>query len=159
MGWVYLDDRFPEHPKVEAAGDEAAWLFVCGLAYVNRNNTGGIIPKLVVGRLTDLARVERPALRLVKVGLWKDQGDYYEVITDDPMVRFHPGGQSEARPKIPQRIRDTVLALRGERCLHCGTAEGITMDHIHPFSKGGLTVVENLQPLCQSCNSRKGVKA
>jgi 5-methylcytosine-specific restriction endonuclease McrA len=31
-------------------------------------------------------------------------------------------------------------------------------DHIHPFSKGGLTTWDNLQLLCISCNSKKSNK-
>lgn len=77
MGWVYLDDRFPEHPKVEAAGDEAGWLFVCGLAYVNRNTTGGTIPKTKVPKLTGLKNPARLATALVRENLWEDKGDSY----------------------------------------------------------------------------------
>jgi hypothetical protein len=79
MGWVYLDDRFPEHPKVLAAGDEAAWLFVCGVAYTNRGAGDGMIPKNAVGRLTGLRKPMQLAARLVDVGLWHDKDDCYAI--------------------------------------------------------------------------------
>jgi 5-methylcytosine-specific restriction endonuclease McrA len=41
------------------------------------------------------------------------------------------------------------------RCAYCGSAEDITQDHIIPLSKGGANVIENIQPLCRTCNSRK----
>ena len=44
------------------------------------------------------------------------------------------------------------------RCQCCGTTEHITIDHIVPLSRGGTNAVSNLQPLCRSCNCRKGNK-
>jgi hypothetical protein len=79
MAWVYLDDHFPDHPKVVAAGGDAGWLFVCGLAYIKRYATGGTIPKSQVPRLSDRKAPTRLARRLVDVGLWEDDGGSYHV--------------------------------------------------------------------------------
>lgn len=43
-------------------------------------------------------------------------------------------------------------------CVMCGTTERITIDHIIPISKGGTNHIDNLQPLCMSCNCSKGAK-
>lgn len=43
----------------------------------------------------------------------------------------------------------------GNQCLCCGSHESLSVDHVIPLSKGGAHSIENIQPLCGSCNSRK----
>lgn len=41
------------------------------------------------------------------------------------------------------------------RCAWCKQKKKLTVDHIVPLSKGGGNTIDNIQPLCYSCNSRK----
>ncbi len=43
----------------------------------------------------------------------------------------------------------------GNRCLDCGEIKPLTPDHVVPLSRGGANTIDNIQPLCGSCNSRK----
>lgn len=51
-----------------------------------------------------------------------------------------------------------ILDKYGNKCLRCGTTERLSQDHVVPLELGGLHSVDNLQPLCRSCNSKKHTK-
>ena len=40
-------------------------------------------------------------------------------------------------------------------CLGCHEPKPLTIDHVIPLSKGGMNTIDNIQPLCKGCNSRK----
>jgi len=79
MPWIRLDDQFPDHPKVIAAGPLAAWLYVCGIGYCNRLLTDGFIPSGQVRKLADLDGAGELAARLVAAGLWDEAEGGYRI--------------------------------------------------------------------------------
>ncbi len=63
------------------------------------------------------------------------------------------------RGKVTNKLRFYIYNRDGNRCVHCGSRENLEVDHIIPISKGGKTVVNNLQTLCHRCNVEKGAKS
>lgn len=63
---------------------------------------------------------------------------------------------------INTRLRFKVLQRDNFKCCACGASPAkdpsvvLHVDHIIPWSKGGETVLENLQTLCSKCNLGKG---
>lgn len=67
-----------------------------------------------------------------------------------------------ATSRVPSlRLRFQVFKRDNFRCVKCGRSPAITpdvelhIDHIKPYSKGGETMLDNLQTLCKDCNIGK----
>jgi len=64
--------------------------------------------------------------------------------------------------KKPPRFQKKVLFNRDAwKCQYCEvelTYSVITIDHVHPQSRGGKTTWKNCVTACKKCNSRKGNK-
>ena len=57
------------------------------------------------------------------------------------------------RRKITRRA---VFARDNWTCQYCGSRSSLTVDHVVPRSKGGLSSWENIVASCAPCNRRKG---
>lgn len=68
MAWVRIDDGVPHHPKFLQAGPAAAWLWVCAVAYSQRQLTDGFVPQAAVPTL-GVTNARKLLDRLVAVGL------------------------------------------------------------------------------------------
>ena len=70
--------------------------------------------------------------------------------------RARMGGKT----RYPAADVKDIMALQGGKCVYCGVSLelGYHVDHIMPLIKGGITVRENLQLLCPTCNYNKGTK-
>jgi hypothetical protein len=68
--------------------------------------------------------------------------------------------RARERSLMTSNLRVDVLRRDGYRCQMCGASrnDGVQLhvDHIVPVSRGGRTLPENLQTLCQDCNLGKG---
>lgn len=76
--YVRVDDHLDENPKIERAGEDAAWLYICGLCYCGRNLTDGVIPKSKVPKLVS-GRVASRVKALLAEGLWMEDENNYIV--------------------------------------------------------------------------------
>ena len=50
------------------------------------------------------------------------------------------------------------LAEYGRKCAQCESTDHLEKDHIHPIALGGANTIDNIQPLCRSCNASKGAR-
>lgn len=67
------------------------------------------------------------------------------------MARRH----DRPRPPIPAWLRKAVYAADRYRCVYCGSPDGLQLDHVIPWSFGGLTTLWNLVTLCGKHNRIK----
>jgi hypothetical protein len=95
MSWARLDDAILDNPKIIAAGPLGFALHVAAITWCARNLSDGQIPKRRVAQLLDLPSLQVSettkvrvlhaltpddvATDLVRIGLWHDRGECWEV--------------------------------------------------------------------------------
>lgn len=86
-----------------------------------------------------------------------DIGDELSSINFETTTRKY--NQANQRKLMTQEMRNRIKERDNYTCQICGKympdEVGLHIDHIIPISKGGKTVEQNLQVLCDKCNLRK----
>lgn len=84
-----------------------------------------------------------------------------ELIEDNSFANNRYSDEHKTSRSINLRMRFRVLQRDNFRCCMCGASPAnnpeieLHIDHIIPWSKGGETVIDNLQTLCSRCNIGK----
>ena len=91
--------------------------------------------------------------------LWKRVPGGYQMSDGyHPLEAWWQVARDDERVPIPDELRKHVYERDGYRCVRCGAAEDLAVDHIYPWSRGGPDTLDNLQALCKPCNSSKGAR-
>ena len=84
------------------------------------------------------------------------------IVVDTIYIPDQKSNEKNGRIRISTRIRKLLMDKAGNKCVKCGRSESdgvkLHVDHIIPLAMGGTNSLDNLQPLCVSCNSSKNIK-
>lgn len=76
-----------------------------------------------------------------------------------PIGRKATMAANRAAKRFGERVPARVFAtLQAQPCVFCGASPSGGVDHIIPLVQGGRNIVENLQPCCLPCNTRKAIR-
>jgi 5-methylcytosine-specific restriction endonuclease McrA len=98
--------------------------------------------------------------------VFKGKAEVVEHIPDRPIVTSTTKYQ---RPTVIRLLRyvsvpfrkvnltrENVFRRDDFKCIYCRSSEKLTIDHVHPRSKGGQNTWNNLVTCCGKCNVKKG---
>jgi 5-methylcytosine-specific restriction endonuclease McrA len=148
-------DRYMAEHGEKVAAYKAAW---------SRENTGRLRESRRRYQETHQAEIAArgrawyaadPQRTKQQVAAWRKANPQRVADTNRRHRALKMGGPGYVDPADWLALCDAV----GNRCLACGATGALEQDHVIPLSRGGLHVIENLQPLCRSCNARKHTQA
>ncbi len=65
--------------------------------------------------------------------------------------------QALQRREAVKQWRQSIKEAFGCKCAYCGVQSSeLTLDHVHPKTKGGEDLATNIVPACKRCNHEKG---
>lgn len=128
-----------------------------------------------IGRQPYYRDMEKPLSKYSKKAYWHRFGSWRKALeefvkytnSDEDVKKsfkikqLSRGKSHRTNRNISWRMRFLVMRRDNFRCSICGTVQNIEkditlhVDHIVPWTKGGETVMGNLQTLCNKCNIGK----
>lgn len=83
----------------------------------------------------------------------------YNKLHPEKHKEYDHARRSRKKGKFTGREWLSLLEQYGNMCLCCKSIDKkLVPDHIVPLSRGGINVIENIQPLCETCNKKKFTK-
>lgn len=132
--------------------------FSCGKICADTYDLGKQIDKIVHTKSNAIKeRLREISSLTISLNEWEEVRRKWRVSLDSILAMRYENRRKEANATISKKdIRSLVFSHFGYKCNMCGKSSSLTIDHITPVVSGGLDILENLQPLCKSCNSSKG---
>jgi 5-methylcytosine-specific restriction protein A len=102
---------------------------------------------------------------------WKEEDEFHkDKANKDGLSSYCKPCEGKYRKVRRKRVKDNGGAITDKQCedlkkkhnytcLRCGKKEpeiALTLDHVISVLKRGKNLIKNIQPLCVSCNSKKG---
>lgn len=143
MSWVRLDDSFHTHPKVLAAGNAGAGLFVRCLTYCSSHLTDGFVPSAaakLLGSTSDIKRCVAAGLLERVEGGWRIP-DYLDFNPSADQVRQRIAKERERKSEWRAKKASQRDATRMSQRDSTITATSTSALHIpsHPLSTSSPT--------------------
>jgi hypothetical protein len=80
-------------------------------------------------------------------------GDFVYLTPEVAMANLHSLQRRDAVRAWKQGIKNAFNC----KCAYCGVhSDSLTLDHVHPRTKGGEDLATNIVPACVHCNQDKG---
>lgn len=130
--------------RVNAQGNLATWGLVCTLIDKSAPTTMVALEKLVAGGFLELEKFRR--------------SEYVPKLSDGYKIASRYGLAYEVRERrdsIGSALRRQIAERDGHACRYCGGTDRLSLDHVHPWSRGGTDTEDNLVLACWGCNNRK----
>lgn len=127
-----------------------------GNASRSNGNIDGNDFELLCYRLSCKTEEEINALKLLLKDQFKKIDDFYINEQWDKQI-LEILGKYERLPWNEWKIiRERIFKRDNFTCVYCGaTDKNLECDHVHPISKGGSNLDENLATACEPCNRSK----
>lgn len=148
MSWVKLDDRFPEHRKVEDLSDAAFRLHVTALCWTASKEKDGMVPRKAARKMGTPTRISE----LLDAGLWVELEDGEYEIHD--YLDYNPSHDQLEAKRAAARARMQAARSDVGDADCSGVTEDVTDDVTEGVSDGAGYAPESPAPLPLNLSDR-----